>query len=435
MDRERTYVCIDLKTFYASVECVDRGLDPFTARLVVADPERGRGTICLAVTPALKALGIRNRCRLFEIPPSIGFQTVLPRMGRYMQVSADVYGIYLRYVSPEDMHVYSIDECFIDATPYLGLYGMDSRGFARMLMNAVRDELGLCATAGIGPNLFLAKVALDITAKHDPHNIGVLDEEEFKRTVWHHRPITDIWNIGPGIARRLETYGVRDLFGICWLDEDVLYREFGINARYLIDHAHGIEPCTIAQIHAYKPKGSSMTNGQILPCGYRYEEGLTVLKEMVDASTLELVEKGLATGSVGLHVGYAVPKADRGAFLDNAVQDASNARHTGGSRRLTRQTASFHAVLQEAVELYASATRRDCDLRRITLTLGSLVPEACAAMDLFSEPEALSKERRVQEAVLAVKRRFGKNSLLKGINFAEYSTGRERNEMIGGHHA
>ena len=295
MDSERTYVCIDLKSFYASVECVARGLDPMVARLVVADPDRTVTTICLAVSPALKALGVRNRCRLFEVPETIDFIVAKPRMRAYMQASADIYGVYLRYVSPDDIHPYSIDECFIDATAYLGLYDMTAREFASALRDAVRAETGIPATVGIGPNLFLAKVALDISAKHADDGIGELDERRFREQIWPHRPITDIWNIGPGIARRLASYRVYDLGGITEMSPAVLYREFGVNAEYLIDHAWGLEPCTIAEIKAYKPSSTSLMNGQVLPCGYSFDDGLMVLREMCDDTVLDLVEKHLVT--------------------------------------------------------------------------------------------------------------------------------------------
>ena len=257
MEQERTYVCIDLKSFYASVECVARGLDPMTTKLVVADPTRSEMTICLAVSPAMKAAGVRNRCRLHEIPKGMEFITARPRMRAYMAASADIYGVYLRYVSPDDIHPYSIDECFIDATPYLELYAVDARGFANTLRDAVRAETGIPATVGIGPNLFLAKVALDIAAKHAPDGIGELDACSFREQIWPHRPITDIWNIGPGIARRLAKYRVFDLRGVTEVDPDVLYGEFGVNAEYLIDHAWGWEPCTIAEVKAYEPETSS----------------------------------------------------------------------------------------------------------------------------------------------------------------------------------
>ena len=287
MERERTYVCIDLKSFYASVECVRRGLDPMTTRLVVADPTRSEMTICLAVSPAMKAAGVKNRCRLYEIPEGIDYITAQPRMNSYMEVSAEIYGTYLRYVSQEDIHPYSIDECFIDATPYLELYDLTAREFADTLRSAVRAETGIPATVGIGPNLFLAKVALDISAKHAPDGVGELDARSFRESIWRHRPITDIWNIGPGIARRLAKYRVFDLKGVTEMDPDVLYGEFGVNAEYLIDHAWGVEPCTIAEIKAYEPESSSTMNGQILPCGYNFDDTLMVLREMVDDSVLD----------------------------------------------------------------------------------------------------------------------------------------------------
>ena len=245
---QNIFMCIDLKSFFASVECADRGLDPFTANLVVSDPSRGNGAICLAITPAMKALGIRNRCRIFEIPPGVQYITAMPRMKRYMEVSAQVYGVYLRYISPEDIHVYSIDECFIDATPYLAMYNTSPKQLAQTLMNAVFEETHICATAGVGTNMFLAKVALDITAKHVPDHIGWLDEKEFREKLWSHRPITEFWNVGSGVARRLAKYDVYDMGGVAKMNEDILYKEFGVNAEFLIDHAHGREPCTMAEL-------------------------------------------------------------------------------------------------------------------------------------------------------------------------------------------
>lgn len=440
MSENRTYVCIDLKTFYASVECVARGLDPFTTNLVVADPERTKTTICLAITPAMKDLGIRNRCRLFEIPEGVQYIIAKPRMRHYMEVSADIYAIYLRYVSPEDIHVYSIDECFIDATPYLALYGTTARGFASMLMDAVLAETGICATAGVGTNLFLAKVALDITAKHAPDNIGYLDRPEFERLIWDHRPITDIWNIGPGIEKRLAKLGVHDLRGVTRLDESVLYSEFGVNAEYLIDHAHGVEPCTIAQIKAYEPQGKSMSNGQVLPGDYTYEEALTVLKEMVDQLVLELVEKSLVAESISLWVGYAREAAseeDEPAFQGEHGRRAGRKSfpHTGGTRKLHERTNSLKRLSSRFEELFAETTDRTKPIRRIHVGFGSIMSEDFATVDLFTDIEAEAQERSLQNAVLAVKDRFGKNALLRGTSLTEKATARERNEQVGGHHA
>ena len=473
----RTYLCIDLKTFYASVECADRGLDPFTTNLVVADPTRGRSTICLAITPAMKALGVRNRCRVFEIPEGIDYIMARPRMRHYMEVSARIFGIYLTFVSPQDIYPYSIDECFIDATPYLGLYGLDVRTFAQRLMDAVRRKTGICATAGIGPNLFLAKVALDITAKHVRDNIGELDEESFKRDIWPHRPITDIWGIGPGIAARLEKYRVYDLMGVAALDEDVLYRELGVNAEYLIDHALGIEPVTIAEIQAYRPEETSYVNGQVLPQDYTYEEAHLVLKEMVDTAVLELVDRAAVTNHISLYVGYASEKSrtlgqplDAGSIggeresgresdtpaggyqVDAGRADAQvtagavfigehgtrrrgGFAHAGGSRKLSGYTQS-HRKLKDAFErLWMETIDPGRLIRRINVGFGNLRPEEYATVDLFDDVEADARERDLARAVLAVKDRFGKNALLRGISLTEKATARERNEQIGGHHA
>lgn len=440
--REKTYICIDLKCFYASVECIDRGLDPFKDRLVVADPERSNTTICLAITPAMKALGVKNRCRVFEIPPGITYIMARPRMRLYMKKSADIYAIYLRYVSPEDVHVYSIDECFIDATPYLDLYDMGARDFARLLMDAVRAETGICATAGVGTNLFLAKVALDITAKHALDNIGFLDEAAFKREIWFHRPLTDIWSIGPGIARRLARYGARDLAGVAALSKETLYREFGVNAEYLIDHAWGQEPCTIAEIQRYKPEGHSMTNGQVLPGDYTFEEARLVLKEMVDASVLEMVEQGVVTERISLMVGYA---RSAGSFADVELFEGEHGKrpvsghrwglHTGGNRKLDRRTNSRALLTACFEELYDETTRRDVPIRRVNIGFGDLLPEEYGTPTLFDDEAAFERERSLQEALVAVRGKFGKNAMLKGMSLREKATARERNEQVGGHRA
>ena len=296
-------ICIDLKSFYASVECADRSLDPFTTNLVVADPDRSANTICLAITPAMKAAGVRNRCRVRDIPPGIEYLTAVPRMKRYMQVSGEIVGSYLELVSPQDLQVYSIDECFINAAPYLHLYRTDARTLAKRLMRRAFEVSGVTATAGIGSNMFQAKVALDICAKHASDGIGQLDDESFKREIWFHRPITDIWGIGPGIARRLAKHGAYDLAGVCAVNPKVLRREFGKNAEYLIDHAWGLEACTVEQARSYRPRGHSLTNGQVLMRDYSYREVETLLREMVLGSALELVEKGLCAQVASVYVG------------------------------------------------------------------------------------------------------------------------------------
>ncbi|MBO5295936.1 MAG: DNA repair protein [Clostridia bacterium] len=413
----RFYVCIDLKSFYASVECVERGLDPMVANLVVADPARGSGAICLAVSPALKALGVRNRCRIFEIPNQMEYITALPRMKLYMEYSARIYSIYLRYISAEDIHIYSIDECFIDVTSYCRLYSKTPKELAVMLTDAVRRETGICATVGIGTNLFLAKVALDITAKHTPDHLGYLDEAIFKKTVWYHKPITDIWNVGRGIAKRLERHGIYDLWGVAHCDEALLYREFGVNAEFLIDHAHGVEPCTIADIHAYRSKSNSISNGQILFEDYSFEDALLVMREMVDLSVLELVERGLVTDSITLSVGYS----------------KDTLKPAGGTVKLNEATNSHKKLEQAFISYFERTVSRNAPIRRLTVGLNHLVDEENATYDLFTDLEAEKREHDLQKTVLDIKKRFGKNAILKGMSLEEKATARIRNKLIGGH--
>ncbi|MBR6955429.1 MAG: DNA repair protein, partial [Firmicutes bacterium] len=302
---EKAYLCIDLKSFYASVECVERGLDPMTTRLVVADPTRTDKTICLAVSPALKALGVKNRCRVFEIPKTIDYIMAPPRLQKYIDYSAEIYGIYLKYISKDDIYVYSIDECFMDITKYLKLYNKTPREMAMFLMDEITREVGVRATAGIGTNLYLAKIALDITAKHSPDFIGELDEMSYRTKLWDHKPITDFWRIGPGTARRLAKYGIYTMGDITLADEDLLYKVFGIDAELLIDHAWGYEPTEIKHIKAHKPKTNSLSRGQVLMRDYKFDEGRLIVKEMMELLALELVQKQLVTQSVTLDVGYS----------------------------------------------------------------------------------------------------------------------------------
>ena len=507
MDRDaepwkKTYLCIDLKTFYASVECVDLGLDPLTTPLVVADAARGRSTICLAVSPAMKALGVRNRCRMFDIPANLSYITARPRMRRYMEVSAKIYGIYLRYVSPQDIHVYSIDECFIDATPYLRLYRTSAREFAERLRDAVMRETGITATAGIGPNLFLAKAGLDVLAKHESDGIAVVDEARFRRELWQHRPITDIWGIGPGIAERLAKYHVRDLMGAAALDERILYREFGVNAEYLIDHAHGREPCTIAEIQHYRPQATSSVNGQVLSRNYSYDEALTILREMVDSSVLDLVSKHLVASGISLFVGYGSeakelrrlgasgsasyidgcghqrgsttqdiegeisrpprrPTAHRngpadtgeGEIRDLLADDLSRTplfqgehgarripgrrgyAHAGGQRKLGERTNSQAKLMRSFEQLYREKVDPRRPIKRLSIGMEGLADERYATQDLFTDTEAEAREHSLQEAIIDVKERYGKDMLMKGRSWRPEATGRERNKQVGGHHA
>ena len=433
----RYYLCIDLKSFYASVECVERGLDPFTTNLVVADPTRTNKTICLAITPAMKELGVRNRCRVFEIPPGIDYIMAPPHLAHYMEVSAEIYSVYLRYISAEDMHVYSIDECFIDATPYLELYHKTPKELAVMLMDAVFEETGICATAGIGTNLFLAKVALDITAKHVDDHIGFLDQEAFEREILPHRPITDIWNIGPGIARRLAKYGVYDLAGVAAMEERTLYREFGVNAEYLIDHAHGFEPCTIRQIQEYTPETNSLCNGQVLSCDYSYDEARIIVKEMVDSLVLDLVDKHLVTESIALSIGYGkdADTADGARPYDPFTRQRNNSFFDNATRKLSCRTSSRSILMEEFLHLFDEICSRERPVRRMTIGFGSIVPEEYATCDLFTDLEDQAREKELQNAILSVKKCFGKNAVFKGVSLRDKATGRQRNTQVGGHNA
>lgn len=438
---QKYYACIDLKSFYASVECVDRGLDPLTAKLVVADKGRTEKTICLAVSPALKALGVKNRCRLFEIPKSLSFEIAKPRMKRYMKVSSEIYAVYLQYMSEQDIHVYSIDECFIDITPYLSLYSMEPLPFARMIKSKVTEKTKIPATAGVGTNLFLAKVALDVTAKHIEDGVGFLDEEAFKQTIWFHRPITDIWSIGYGIARRLRKYGVSDLAGVAAMKEETLYKEFGVNAEYLIDHAWGQEPCTIEEIKTYVPKGHSAAYGQVLACDYTFDEARIILREMVDSAVLDLVSKRLVAEGISLMVGYAQSKARWSAAeifeSGHGKRVVGKARFAGanGSRKLNRRTNSFVLLIKAFYSLFEEIVDPSLFVKRINLSFNGLLPEKYATVTLFDDVESLEQEHSRQKAIIAVREKFGKNAMLKGTSLKEKATARERNEQVGGHHA
>lgn len=422
MERDgRTYCCIDLKSFYASVECVERGLDPLTARLVVADPERGSKTICLAVSPAMKELGVKGRPRVFQLPRGVSYVKARPRMSLYLDYAARIVGVYLRFIDPQDIHVYSIDECFMDLTPYLTLYGKTARELVDMLRDAVLRETGVTATAGVGPNLFLAKVALDVTAKHAPDGVGVLDERSFREQIWHHRPITDIWQIGGRIAARLRAWGIYDLYDLAHADVEALYREFGVNAEYLIDHAWGVEPCAIAEIHAYEPQTTSLGSGQVLPCDYSFEEGRMILREMLDEVVLELVEKRLVAGHASLHVGYGEQKG---------APD-----HASASRTLSGATASFDKLIAFMDDLFCEVVDPQRPIRRMNIALGRLMPEQHAACDLFTDQEAEAQERARQQTLVAIKQRFGKDAVMRGTSLKEKARGRERAHQVGGHHA
>jgi len=418
MEKQRMYICIDLKSFYASVECADRGLDPITTRLVVADPERTQKTICLAISPAMKKLGIKNRCRVFEIPENLDFIMAPPRMQRYIDVSADIYAIYLKYISKEDIHVYSIDEVFMDVTDYLGMYHMTAEELAARIMQDVLESTGITATCGIGTNMYLAKVALDISAKHIKGNIAYLDEESYKKTLWNHRPITDFWRVGAGIARRLERYGLYTMKDVAMAKEETLYGLLGIDAELLIDHAKGIEPTTIAEIKAYKPKHNSLTSGQVLSCESSHDEGRLIVKEMVDLLCLELVDKGLVTDSVSLQIGF-----------ENRLE-IPMAR---GTTTLPITTSSARTMLPYVEKLYERIIPKHLGIRRVNLSFNNVIDEAYQQYDLFIDPAELERERKMQQAMIDIKKKFGKNAILKGMNLEEGATTMERNRQIGGH--
>lgn len=415
---EKAYLCIDLKSFYASVECVERGLDPMTTNLVVADPERSDKTICLAVSPSMKALGVRNRCRVFEIPKNIQYIMAEPRMQKYIDYAARIYGIYLRYISKDDIHVYSIDEAFLDVTSYLRHYHLSPKEMAIMLMNKITEEVGVRATCGIGTNLYLAKIALDITAKHSPDFIGILDEESYRNTLWEHTPITDFWRIGAGTAETLAKHYIFTMGDIARTDEDALYRMFGIDAELLIDHAWGREPVTIADIKAYQPKTNCLTSGQVLMRDYTFDEARLIVREMTDALCLEMVEKNVTTASLTLQIGY------------------SNSLHipaAKGTASLGNPTNSDLTLIPAAVQLYDRITDSGLPIRRLNICCNNIVPDSGERqISFFDDPNA-DRSKKLQKAVLEVKKKYGKNSVLKGMDLEEAATARDRNKQIGGH--
>jgi len=414
----RTYICIDLKSFYASVECRERGLDAMKTNLVVADPERTDKTICLAVSPAMKAQGVPGRCRVFEIPKHIEYIMAPPRMQLYIDYAAEIYAIYLKYIAKEDIHVYSIDEVFMDVTNYLAMYQMTPKELGIAIMDDIYRNTGITATCGIGTNLYLAKVALDITAKHVEDHIGELDEETYCKTLWNHRPITDFWRVGVGVARRLQSIGISTMGEVAKADEDMLYKLFGVDAELLIDHAWGRETTLMEDIKSYKSQSNSISSGQVLGCDCDYENGKLIVKEMVDLLCLELVDKGLVTDSITLHIGYSKHFDQKPAH---------------GTARMKVTTSSTKQILAYAVQLYERIMDKHTPIRRFTVTFNNVVDEAYKQYDLFTNIEDVEREHRMQKAMLNIKEKFGKNAILKGMNLQEGATTRERNQQIGGH--
>ena len=415
----RQYLCIDQKSFYATVECVARGLDPMKAKLVVADPERSQNTICLAVSPALKAMGVKNRCRIKEIPTYINYIVASPRMQLYIDCAAEIHAIYLKYLAPEDIHVYSIDESFLDVTAYLKMYGMSAKELGKKIMQDTKDTLGTISTCGIGPNLYLAKIALDIISKHSPDFIGELDEISYRKLLWDHRPITDFWRVSTGTAARLERYGITTMGAVAQTNEDLLYRLFGVDAELLIDHAWGRESTTIADIKAYKSKSHSVSSGQVLMRDYHYKEGELVAKEMMDQLCLDLAAKKLVTGSLSLYVGYSYTEGVPGA---------------GGSAKLSSQT-NTSCILMPAIEtLYRRIVNPAYVIRRVCIICNDVMPDqGVLQLNMFEDVSKQIRNKAIQETMLDIRSRFGKNAILKGINFEEASTARVRNMQIGGH--
>ncbi len=457
--KSRTYIAIDLKSFYASVECVERGLDPLTTNLVVADESRTDKTICLAVSPSLKAYGIPGRPRLFEVVqkvaqinrtqrPRLEYIVATPRMALYMEVSSRIYGVYLKYVAPEDVHVYSIDEVLIDATDYLVTYSCTAHELAMRMIRDVLATTGITATAGIGTNLYLAKVAMDIVAKHteadkDGVRIAELDEMSYRRLLWDHKPLTDFWRVGRGIAAKLEAAGIHTMGELArrsldqaW--EAYLYKLFGINAELLIDHAWGWEPCTMDLIKNYRPSANSIGSGQVLMEPYSFEKARVVMGEMIDSLVMDLVEKRLVTDQIVIDVNYERMESgrnDREMARDWYGRTVPKPAH--GSVNLGRRTSSTRLISEAVLGLFDRIVDPELYVRRLNVTAANVTPEDRAGeqLELFGEPFDTEKERRQQEAILEIRRKFGKNAILKGMNFEEGATAMERNKQIGGHKA
>ena len=413
----KQYMCIDLKSFFASVECVERGLDPMTARLVVADAERGDKTICLAITPAMKKLGVKNRCRVYEIPKYIEYIKVPPRMRKYIDYSAEVYGVYLKYISPDDIHIYSIDEVFIDLTKYLPMYKMSAEQLADTIRRDVYSTTGIPASCGIGTNLYLAKIALDITAKRSPDFMGILDEEKYIATLWDHRPLTDFWHIGRGISERLSEYGIYTMRALANYPPQILYKKLGVDAEIYIDHAWGREPTTIEDIKAYKTRTHSCGSSQILHRGYSFDEALVIAKEMSDGLCMSLFSKDLTARSVTLEVGYEGRERER----------------SGGTFKFTTPTNSEKEVLIGIKKLYPTVVEKDKPIRKVTISFNNVEKQICEQLDFFSDTAAKEKERERMKAINSIRQTYGKNSIFRGRDLEKCATFKERNQQIGGH--
>ena len=419
-EKQRMYLCIDGKCFYASVECAERGLNPFETNLVVADPGRGKNALCLAISPKLKSLGVHNRCRLSDIPGNIKYEIALPRMQLYVDYCADIYALYLDYFAPEDIHVYSIDEAFIDVTNYLPMYNMDARQLARNLMNEIANKLRVPTTAGIGTNLYLAKIALDITAKKTRDHMGYLDEKTFRETLWDHMPLTDFWGIARGKVNRLSHYGIFTMRDIANADPELLYKVFGIDAELLIDHAWGRESCLMEDIKNYHSKSHSVSFSQILPRDYEYEEAAVVMAEMAIHGCLELYKRHVITNKVWIGVGYS-----RAEMMPPSQ----------GSIKLWCAT-QLSSIIEPAVkEEFKKIVAWGVPIRHLAISFCDTRDEGCEGYDLFTDWAKVDKEKAAERTVLEIRDRFGKNAVLRGVNLYKAGTQRERNTFIGGHRA
>ena len=416
---QRQYLCIDQRSFYASVECVARGLDPLEADLVVADPERSDNTICLAVSVHLKQRGVKNRCRIRDIPPKMGHIVAPPRMQLYIDFAARIHGVFLKYLAPEDIYTYSIDESFLDVTPYLKMYGCSAQDLAARIIRDIRSTVGTVSACGIGTNLYLAKIALDILAKKSPAFIGVLDEERYRETLWDHRPITDFWRISQGTAAKLAQRGIFTQRQITRCPEDLLYKWFGIDAELLIDHAWGREPTTIADIKNYRSKSKSLTSSQVLMRDYRWEEAEIIVKEMTDELCLSMAAQHLVTDSVSLYVGYTHGPAVPGV---------------GGTAKFTRHTNLASLIVPAVAAMYRRVVDQNQLIRRIGLSCNQVQEDTGVfQLNMFEDTEKQIRNRALQETMLQIRARYGKNAILKGMNFDPAATGRTRNLQIGGH--
>ena len=508
MNKCKTYIAIDLKSFYASVECRERSRDPLTTNLVVADPSRTEKTICLAVSPSLKKYGLSGRARLFEViqkvnaannirklkapnhvfsgssddstelqkTPSLKIDYIIapPRMARYMEYSTKIYNIYLKYIAPEDIHIYSIDEVFIDVTHYLSTYNMTARELAMTMIQDILDTTGITATAGIGTNMYLCKIAMDIVAKHiEPDKNGVriaeLDEMSYRRLLWNHKPLTDFWRVGRGYSKKLEKIGLYTMGDIArcsigkptdYYNEELLYKLFGINAELLIDHAWGYEPCTMEDVKTYKPETNSISSGQVLHCPYEFDKARLVVKEMTDLMVLDLVDKGLVTNQIVLTIGYDIEnitdknrsQSYKGTVTTN-YYGKKVPKPAHGTTNLPKQTSSTTLITNAVMELYDKIVNKKLLIRRINIVANKLVDEHSVKnankyeqLDLFTDYEILKKQRekenaeserekRMQNTILDIKKKFGKNAILKGMNLQEGATAKDRNNQIGGHKA